>query len=218
MKRQRLERRKLPNGSQGVAGEKVVNMNDLYSKCRFPVSSKASWLAMNYGVLLPTVTPSLLKYSSLAPTYRRVDVGLEDLRLVQLLVPMRCYPDLAQGAFLGQDNLGIEHDVVGSLPNTPKLQNNQTEPWLSRSTPTDTASSVTILGSCVVSTRGSLLSTRKNLQDPCCVEVEVFENTTGKLESARKLKANSLSVLSSNFVFQLETRQGPVLCSARLQQ
>lgn len=42
-------------------------------------------------------------------TNRGVDVGLENLRLVELLVPVGGNPDLAQRALLGEDDLGVEH-------------------------------------------------------------------------------------------------------------
>lgn len=42
-------------------------------------------------------------------TDRGVDVGLEDLRLVQLLVPVRRDPDLAQRALLRENDLGVKH-------------------------------------------------------------------------------------------------------------
>ena len=43
-------------------------------------------------------------------TDRRVDVGLENLSLVQLLVPVSGDPYLAQGPFLREDDLGVKHD------------------------------------------------------------------------------------------------------------
>jgi len=43
------------------------------------------------------------------PTDRFGDIGLEDLHLGELLVPMGGQPYLPQGAFLGQNDLGVEH-------------------------------------------------------------------------------------------------------------
>lgn len=41
-----------------------------------------------------------------------VDVSLENLCLVELLVPMSCNPYFSKRALLGQDNLGVEHRLI----------------------------------------------------------------------------------------------------------
>ena len=42
-------------------------------------------------------------------THSLADVGLEDGRLVELFVPVRGEPDLAQRTLLRKDDLGVEH-------------------------------------------------------------------------------------------------------------
>ena len=41
--------------------------------------------------------------------HRGLDVGLEDVRLSELVVPVGGQPDAGQGALLGQHEVGVEH-------------------------------------------------------------------------------------------------------------
>lgn len=70
-------------------------------------SCHQSW--ENHQLALNEATKALSSLAILRLTDRRVDVGLEDLGLVELLVPVSCDPYLTQRALLSEDNLGIEH-------------------------------------------------------------------------------------------------------------
>ena len=42
-----------------------------------------------------------------------LNVCVENLYFFKLLVPMCGEPDAAQGAFLGEDDIGVEHESIG---------------------------------------------------------------------------------------------------------